>query len=83
MSRVRAQAIEEARRLLKSDPVILDTETTGLGQNAQICEIAMLLADGALVLNTRVRPTIPISAEATGVHGITDADVPRGGLRRA
>lgn len=53
--------------------VVLDTETTGL--NGEICQIAVIDCAGTVLLNTLVKPTTPIPAGATAVHGITDADV--------
>jgi DNA polymerase-3 subunit epsilon len=37
--------------------VVLDTETTGLGVDAEIVEIAIVAIDGRTLLNTLVRPT--------------------------
>lgn len=71
-----------AREWLSQNPLILDTETTGLGPTDEIVQIAVVDADGTVLLNTLVRPTQPISAEATSIHGITDSDVelaPSGG----
>lgn len=59
-----------ARALLRSEAIILDTETTGLGDDAEICEIAIIRAeDGAVLLNSLVRPSIPNGAEH--INGIT------------
>ena len=55
--------------------VFLDTETTGLGYEDQIVEIAIIDHHGRALLETLVRPTVPISAEAQAVHGITADDV--------
>jgi len=55
--------------------IVLDTETTGLGGDAQIVEIAIVSTQGETLLNTLVRPTCPIPPEASAIHGITDADV--------
>ena len=41
----RQLAIKESRRLLELDLVIFDTETTGLGPDAEIVEIAALCRD--------------------------------------
>jgi len=62
-----------ARKVL-DDPacVILDTETTGLHDSARIVEIAVLSVDGSVLLDSLVNPQVPIPAEATRVHGITD-----------
>jgi DNA polymerase III subunit epsilon len=71
-----AAAAEWARDLLsRKDWVILDTETCGLYEMAHICEIAIIRPDGSELLNTRVRPAIPIPPEATAIHGITDDQV--------
>lgn len=69
----RALASDWARDLLKAtDWVLLDTETTGLGE-AEIVEIGIVASDGAALLTTYVRPTAPITPAATAIHGITDA----------
>jgi DNA polymerase-3 subunit epsilon len=75
MEKDKTATIRTAREILNSGPVYLDTETTGLGNDAEIVDIAIIDSDGTELLNTLVRPTIPIPAEATGVHGITDEDV--------
>ncbi|BCO32065.1 DNA polymerase III subunit epsilon [Thiohalobacter sp. COW1] len=51
--------------------IFLDTETTGLGPDAEIVEIAIVGASGHPLLDTLVRPMGRIPAEATAVHGIT------------
>ncbi len=61
--------------LSRRDWVILDTETTGLDGSAEIVQIAILDHTGATLLDTLVKPTTPISAGASRVHGITDATV--------
>lgn len=70
------KAAQWARSLLQRDDwVVLDTETTGLSYNDEIVQIAILSPDGTVLLDTLVRPLIPISLEATGIHGITNDDV--------
>ena len=71
----RSHLAAAATALLAAEPLILDAETTGLGNEAEICEIAVIRHDGSVVLDTLVRPTGKIPADATKVHGITDADV--------
>jgi len=51
--------------------VFLDTETTGLGNAAQVVEIAIVSAGGEVVLDTFVRPTVPVEDGAYAVHGYT------------
>ncbi len=58
---------------------VLDTETTGLDDNAEIVEIAIIDNYGEAALNTLIKPTQPIPDKATAIHGITDdmvADAP-------
>lgn len=51
--------------------VILDTETTGLTLRDQIIEICVIDLTGKILLNSLVKPTINIPAEAASIHGIT------------
>lgn len=71
----RNKAIGTARDWLAQQAVFLDTETTGLGDDAQVVEIAVVDMGGRVLLNTLVRPTIPIPPQASAVHGITDEQV--------
>lgn len=53
----------------------VDTETTGLGPDARICEIGVVQMRFGLVVDawsSLVNPGIPIPPEATAVHGITN-----------
>jgi DNA polymerase-3 subunit epsilon len=72
---LRRSAIESARQMIARRPVYLDTETTGLDSEAEIVEISLIDADGTVVLDTLVKPRLPIPAGATEVHGITNAMV--------
>ncbi|MEG4007690.1 3'-5' exonuclease [Microcoleus sp. Pol11C1] len=72
--RVRAVKWAREQLLVPDGWLILDTETTGLN-DAEIVEIAIINPLGEPLLNTLVRPTISIPAEATEIHGITDEDV--------
>jgi DNA polymerase III subunit epsilon len=71
----RIQAIARARELTESNAVILDTETTGIGPDAEIIEIAIVDSHGATLVNTLVRPQQPIPPEATAIHHLRDEDV--------
>lgn len=63
---------KKAQHWLKSNFLILDTETTGLGDDAEIVEISIIDCQGDVLVNTLVKPSRPIPAEATAIHGITD-----------
>lgn len=69
--------IKEIKSLLetKNRYVILDTETTGLGSEDKIIEIAIIDLDGNELLNTRVKTDVKISKEAASVHGINEEDL--------
>ena len=64
---------------LKRPIVFFDLETTGVDTSRdRIVEISMvkITPDGDKVVKTRrINPEMPIPAEATAVHGITDEDV--------
>lgn len=69
----RQEATKWAQGVLsRSDWVVLDTETTGLGGDDQIVQIAIIDCQGTPLLNTLVKPTISIPAEASRIHGITN-----------
>lgn len=67
------------RLKLKRPIIFFDLETTGVDVSRdRIVEISMIkiMPDGEEITRTRrLNPTIPIPAEATAVHGITDEDV--------
>ena len=71
----RQNAHRTAQDILFDPLVIFDTETNGLGANAEIVEIACIDGGGAVLLASLVRPAHPIPRDATNIHGITDADV--------
>ena len=50
--------------------VFLDTETTGLDDNAQVVEIAVVDEDGNVLFESYCRPTVPVDPGAQAVHGI-------------
>ena len=72
-TQLRRQAVAaRAQELIGGDCVVLDTETTGVGADDEVCEITILDSSGTPLLDTLVRPSQPIPAEATGIHKITD-----------
>ena len=72
-STVAGGAIESARAWIAAKALILDTETTGLGADAEVVELAVIDCTGAVLLDTLVRPSGRVPVEATAIHGITDA----------
>lgn len=63
---------QQALQWLENNALILDTETTGLDERAEIIEISIIDCTGQVLLDTLVKPTSPIPAEATRIHGITN-----------
>ncbi len=78
-ARRRKLAIEWAKQVLenKDQYVILDTETTGLGEKDVIIQLAIIDLDGNPIINTLIKPTLRkrISAESTAIHGIKIGDL--------
>lgn len=68
----RLECADAARAWLATEPLFLDTETTGLGPEDEICQIAIVDHRGNVVLESLVKPSVPIGVEAQRVHGITD-----------
>lgn len=72
--RDRAEAIQWAQAVLSdSRAIILDTETTGL--RGEIIELSILDPTGKPLMDTLVKPTIPIEEGARRIHRISDEDV--------
>lgn len=71
------QAVVLARQQLAAQPIFLDTETTGVRSTAEIIEISLIDHTGEILLDSLVRPRLPIPAAATQVHGINDTMVAR------
>ena len=61
-----------AKKWLDDDPLILDTETTGLYNDAEIVEISIVDKNGWPALDTLIKPQSPIPANATEIHHITN-----------
>ncbi|MBK9123120.1 MAG: 3'-5' exonuclease [Chloroflexi bacterium] len=71
----RKVAAHEAHLLLQNDFLILDTETTGIDRAARIVQIAVVDASGQPAIDTLINPGMRIPADATRIHGITNAMV--------
>lgn len=50
---------------------VADTETTGLN-SGEIVQLALIDQTGKTLIDTLVKPTMPIPPDATRIHGITD-----------
>jgi DNA polymerase III epsilon subunit-like protein len=65
--------------LQDTDFAVIDTETTGIGADAGIIELAVVHAAyrerPRVAFCVRINPGCPIEPGATSAHGITDADV--------
>jgi DNA polymerase III subunit epsilon len=70
-----AKCRDVARRWIESGAVILDTETTGLDDAAQIVEVSAIDCTGTVLIDTLVKPIGRIPSEAVRIHGITDSAV--------
>ncbi|WP_394242101.1 exonuclease domain-containing protein [Halopseudomonas laoshanensis] len=64
--------IDQARSWILGDSLVLDCETCGLGEAAEIIEISIMTMGGVLLFNSLIKPSLPIPEETTAVHGITD-----------
>jgi DNA polymerase III subunit epsilon len=70
-TRQRKDAIYEAQALISSDPLYLDTETTGMGNYDQVIEIGVIDDQGQVLFDQLVRTHKKIDPAAGRVHGIT------------
>jgi len=70
---VSKSAFEQLQALADSRWIAIDTETTGVGPHDQVVEIAILRADGGVLVDSTVRPDRPIPATATAIHGLDTA----------
>ncbi|MGD8603649.1 MAG: 3'-5' exonuclease [Anaerolineales bacterium] len=71
----RQEASLEAARIVKLDPIYLDTETTGLENWDEVIEIGLVDFSGQVLLETLIKPQGSIPPDATRIHGIRDRDV--------
>ncbi|HET7771076.1 MAG TPA: 3'-5' exonuclease [Chloroflexota bacterium] len=69
----RRAAREWALDLVRSGGwVVLDTETTGLGRDGEVVQVAVVHPSGLALFDACVHPTGPVPAAAAAVHGLTD-----------
>ena len=60
---------------LESNFVILDTETTGLYERAEIVELSIIDKHGNTLFDSLIKPKGRIPREAERIHGISNTDV--------
>ena len=73
ISHTRPEVIKWAQELMKNENIlILDTETTGLGDCDEIIQLAIIDIRGHTHFHYFFQPITEISDEALAVHGITD-----------
>jgi len=65
----------DAAHLSTLDPLFVDTETTGVDEEAEIIEVAVLALDGTVLLETLVKPVGAVPPQATAIHGLADVDL--------
>jgi len=70
MPSIKSTIADRARELVALNALILDTETTGLDDSAEIVEIAIVDARGTFEFSSLVKPVGPIPEAASSVHGI-------------
>ncbi len=68
----RQMAIYQAKQYLLFNPLFLDTETTGLGPDDEIVEVAVFDFEGNMIFESLVKPAKRIPQEAISIHGITN-----------
>lgn len=68
----RAKAVRMAQEILSDQPVYVDTETTGLGRDAEIVELAIVDHEGQVLMDQLFRPQQPIPEDAIRIHHITN-----------
>lgn len=64
--------INWARYILDQEPLMLDTETTGVHAGAEVVDIGVVNHRGEVVYESLVRPQNGIPVESTNVHGIDE-----------
>jgi len=72
---------ELARHWIDRYSFILDTETTGLEDDAEACEISIITTKGEVLFDEIIKPTKPIGRTAMSIHGIRNMDIKdKGGI---
>lgn len=70
--KIQSSSILKARHLVKEGFLALDTETTGIKQDSEIVEIAVLDQNGDTIFYSLVKPSKAIPDDVIAIHGITN-----------
>ena len=68
--------IKISKLLNRRDVLIFDTETTGLGNDAEIVEMTIINTLGEVIFHSYFTPSVDIEEGAAGMHGIQQSDRP-------
>ena len=68
--------------LNRHDVLIVDTETTGLDERAEVIDVAVIDTTGAVRFDAVSMPVGRIPTEASNIHGLRPVDLKRMGARR-
>lgn len=71
----RPAAVLWAKAIVAQRPLILDTECTGLTEQDQVIEVAVVDINGNVMINTLLQCHVPIAPKAQEVHRITLEDL--------
>ncbi len=69
------RVIRLAKQLVTENALILDTETTGLGEKDEVVEISIIDMRGNVFIDTLIKPTILIPPSSSAIHKITNMDI--------
>jgi len=71
--------IQAAQDILASNPAVFDTETTGLGSDAVVVEIAAVDANSIPLIDTLISPVSVFPYEVSKINGITGYELKHSG----
>ena len=76
-TKTQLSVIHWLQALLGGDlPVLIyDCESTGFGRTDEVIQIGVINTAGETLLNTLLKPTVKVPADATAIHGLTDDDL--------
>lgn len=67
----RKEAVAWAVETITLDCLIVDTETTGLGYDDEIIQLAIVNLEGDVLFQSQFKPTVEIAPGAESVHGLS------------